>query len=361
MVLGRPCTGYPCPEHLLAYGTMNGMRVDHVVYAAEHDGVRATAERLAKLIGVRPVDGGVHPRFGTRNVILPLAHERYVEHVEVLDHPRATRRRSGRVVRARSEAGGGWLGWVVEVDDIAEQEVAPRSRGGHRQPAPSRRCRAARRQLGVKGLQADPQLPFFIAWEAGTPHPSEDADTEVTIESLTIAGDPPVRDWLGLPADYTSSSSTSRSSPRTARRGPHGRHLRRCRWARSPSDLPPTPRAPPHPVGALVVVCEVELGVQRRSRRLSVTTSTLERGDRRPGHHRVRQAGDRERDSRHVVAERPHEVCRMVRSVARDRSMASATPGSSERSRTMPPRRPRRRARCPSRRRGRPGPGRPRR
>ena len=52
---------------------MGGMRVDHVSYAAEHDGLHATAERLAKLIGVTPVDGGVHPRFGTRNVILPLS------------------------------------------------------------------------------------------------------------------------------------------------------------------------------------------------------------------------------------------------------------------------------------------------
>ena len=38
------------------------------------------------------------------------------------------------------------------------------------------------------------------------PHPSDDAHTEVTIETLQIAGDPDrVRDWLGLPADSTSS------------------------------------------------------------------------------------------------------------------------------------------------------------
>ncbi|GIL36461.1 hypothetical protein PDTK01_25360 [Phycicoccus sp. DTK01] len=185
---------------------MNGMRVDHVVYAAEHDGVHATAERLAKLIGVEPVDGGVHPRFGTRNVILPLAHERYVEVVEVLDHPASDKAPFGQVVRARSQAGGGWLGWVVRVDDIAEQEqrLGREAVNGNRHRPDGVELRW--RQLGVKGLQADPQLPFFITWEEGTPHPSEDADTEVTIESLTIAGDPDrVRDWLGLPADYTSS------------------------------------------------------------------------------------------------------------------------------------------------------------
>ena len=94
--------------------------------------LQATAERLAKLIGVEPVDGGIHPRFGTRNVILPLAHERYVEVVEVLEHPAADKAPFGQVVRARSEAGGGWIGWVVRVDDIAEAGDPARPRGRRR-------------------------------------------------------------------------------------------------------------------------------------------------------------------------------------------------------------------------------------
>jgi hypothetical protein len=185
---------------------MNVMRVDHVVYAAEHDGLQATAERLAKLIGVEPVDGGVHPRFGTRNVILPLAHERYVEVVEVLEHPAADKAPFGQVVRARSEAGGGWLGWVVCVDDITEQErrLGREAVEGNRHRPDGVELRW--KQIGIKGLQADPQLPFFIEWEDGVPHPSDGAHTTVTIESLQIAGDPDrVREWLGLPADYTSS------------------------------------------------------------------------------------------------------------------------------------------------------------
>ena len=183
------------------------MRVDHVVYAAERDGLRATAERLAKLIGVTPVDGGVHPRFGTRNVILPLAHERYVEVVEVLDHPASDKAPFGQVVRARSESGGGWLGWVVRVDEISgvEERLGRVAVDGNRHRPDGVELRW--KQLGVKGLQADPQLPFFVQWGDGIPHPSEGAeDSGVTIESLEIAGDPErVREWLGLPADRTSS------------------------------------------------------------------------------------------------------------------------------------------------------------
>ena len=59
--------------------TIARMRLDHVCYVAEADGVHETAARLGAAIGVEPVDVGVHPRFGTRNVILPLAGGHYVE------------------------------------------------------------------------------------------------------------------------------------------------------------------------------------------------------------------------------------------------------------------------------------------
>jgi hypothetical protein len=185
---------------------MLGMRVDHVSYAAEHDGLHATADRLAKLLGVEPVDGGIHARFGTRNLIFPLAHERYLEVVEVLDHPAADKAPFGQAVRARSEAGGGWLGWVVRVDDLApiERRLGREAVNGDRRVADGREYHW--RQLGVKGLMADPQLPFYVRWEPDSMHPSDDGSANVTIESLTIAGDPDrVRDWLGLPPNATSS------------------------------------------------------------------------------------------------------------------------------------------------------------
>ena len=184
---------------------MSGMRVDHVSYAAEHDGLQATAERLSKLIGVDPVDGGIHPRFGTRNVILPLAHDRYVEVVEVLDHPASDKAPFGQAVRARSENGGGWLGWVVAVDDIkpVEERIGRQSVEGNRHRPDGVELKW--RQLGVKGLISDPQLPFFVQWEDRALHPSVGAHTEVTIEGLQIAGDPArVREWLDLPPEGTS-------------------------------------------------------------------------------------------------------------------------------------------------------------
>jgi hypothetical protein len=154
---------------------------------------------------VTSVDGGIHPRFGTRNVILPLAHERYVEVVEVLDHPASDKAPFGQAVRARSQAGGGWLGWVVSVDDLAEAEL----RLGREAVAGNRRrpdgVELRWRQLGVKGLLADPQLPFYIQWEDTSVHPSVGATTDVTISGLQIAGDRQrVCDWLDLTAEHNS-------------------------------------------------------------------------------------------------------------------------------------------------------------
>ncbi len=175
------------------------MRLDHVSYAAERDGLHATTERLASALGVVPLDGGNHPRFGTRNMLLPLDGLQYVEVVEVLEHPVSYRAPFGVAVRSRSESGGGWLGWVVSVDDMAplEQRLGRESvPGSRRRPDGVELCW---RQLGVNGLISDPQLPFFLHWEiADSLRPGADKESSVSIAGLQIAGDPRrVTDWLG--------------------------------------------------------------------------------------------------------------------------------------------------------------------
>ncbi|WP_028643439.1 VOC family protein [Nocardioides sp. URHA0020] len=175
------------------------MRLDHLSFAAGPDGLASTAQRLGGLLGKEFVDGGVHPRFGTRNMILPLAGDTYLEIVEVLDHPASDKAPFGQAVRARSALGGGWLGWVVAVKDISVvesrlgREAAIGSR--HRPDGEALRWK----QIGVSGLMADPQLPFFIEWESPAEmHPSTGADDSFSLACLEIAGDPQrVSEWLG--------------------------------------------------------------------------------------------------------------------------------------------------------------------
>ena len=178
---------------------MLGMRLDHLSYAAGPDGLKGTAARIGALLGEEFQDGGIHPRFGTLNMVLPLTAGTYIEVVAVLDHPASDKAPFGQAVRARSELGGGWLGWVVAVDDITtvEERLGRESVQGNRHRPDGFELRW--RQIGVKGLQSDPQLPFFIEWESPAgEHPSAGATGDVRLGALEIAGDPNrVSDWLG--------------------------------------------------------------------------------------------------------------------------------------------------------------------
>ena len=175
------------------------MRLDHLSFAAGPDGLASTAQRIGGLLGKDFINGGVHPRFGTRNMILPLDGGTYLEIVEVLDHPASDKAPFGQAVRARSAAGGGWLGWVVAIDDITELEtrLGRAAVNGNRHLPSGEELRW--KQIGVSELMADPQLPFFIKWESPLAmHPSNGADTDFSLATLEIAGDPQrVSEWLG--------------------------------------------------------------------------------------------------------------------------------------------------------------------
>ena len=142
----------------------------------------------------------MHPRFGTRNMVLPLADHTYLEVVEVLDHPASDKAPFGQAVRARSALGGGWLGWVVAVDDITVVEHRLGREAVHRQPAPPRRHRAA---LEADRRQRPDRRPAAaVLHRSGRSpaelHPSFGADGAYSLACLEIAGDPQrVSEWLG--------------------------------------------------------------------------------------------------------------------------------------------------------------------
>ena len=174
------------------------MRLDHLSYAAEPDGLIATAKRLGELLGQDFVDGGVHPRFGTRNYTMPLRGGLYLEVVEALEHPASDKAPFGQAVKARSALGGGWMGWVVATDDMAPVEA----RLG-RQAVPGNRhlpdgTELVWQQIGINGLIADPQLPYFIKWASPIELHPGNAGSDVTLTTLEISGDPHrVQEWVG--------------------------------------------------------------------------------------------------------------------------------------------------------------------
>ncbi|MEL4503713.1 VOC family protein [Luteococcus sp. H138] len=175
------------------------MHVDHLVFAAGPAGLKAEVERLGDLLGAQFKDGGFHPRFGTRNHILPLADDRYLEIVEVLEHPAADKALFGQAVRARTEMGGGWLGWVISVDDISlyEQRLGRSAVEGSRHFPDGRLLEW--KQVGIKGLMADPQLPYFLQWESDHSVLPSALPGEIDVLKMDIAGSKPrMEDWLGI-------------------------------------------------------------------------------------------------------------------------------------------------------------------
>lgn len=180
------------------------MRLDHVSYACGPDGLEKTANRISDALGLEFVKGGVHPRFGTRNVIFPLKNRQYLEVVEVLDHPSSLKAPFGQAVRARSEMGGGWMSWVIAVEDLGPFET----RLGRGSVPGNRRFPDGREllwhQIGINDVIADPQVPYLLRWDENMEelHPSQALEPVGSIDRITIAGSASrVREWLDLPAD----------------------------------------------------------------------------------------------------------------------------------------------------------------
>ena len=177
------------------------MRLDHLSYAAGPEGLAACVQRLGAKLGAGFGDGGIHPSFGTRNFVLPLTGGCYLEVVEALDHPAAETAPFGQAVRSRTAAGGGWLGWVIRVEDIApiEARLNRAAADGHRRRPDGVDLRW--KQIGVKDAAHNPQLPFFVKWEIpDADHPAT-GPSRVRLSRLEIAGDElSVEQYLGTSA-----------------------------------------------------------------------------------------------------------------------------------------------------------------
>lgn len=149
------------------------MHLDHVSYAAAHDQISDVVNRIGSQIGTAFVDGGIHPKFGTRNFTAPLLNGQYIEVVCSLDHPATELTPFGRAVKKKSEEGGGWMSWVLAVDDISKIETSfGRSAMDGERKKPNGSI-LKWRQIGVIEVLEDFSQPFFVEW-VSKDHPGKD-------------------------------------------------------------------------------------------------------------------------------------------------------------------------------------------
>ena len=172
------------------------MRLDHVSYVASHDQISDVVNRIGSQIGTAFIDGGIHPKFGTRNFTAPLLNGQYIEIVCPLDHPATDATPFGQAVKKKAEAGGGWLTWVFSSSDLAgiEEKFGRKAADGSRTRPDGSELKW--KQIGVKEIVGSGELPFFIQWLTDN-HPSKDGNSVAKISKLVIADDEKLADsWF---------------------------------------------------------------------------------------------------------------------------------------------------------------------
>jgi len=164
------------------------MRLDHVSYAASHDQISDVVNRIGSQIGTAFVDGGIHPKFGTRNFTAPLLNGQYIEVVCPLDHPATDATPFGRAVKKKAVEGGGWMSWVIATDNIAKIEgnLGRKAVDGQRKKPNGSILQW--KQLGVLEILNDSQQPFYVEW-LGTDHPSSDGSPYAELKEIHIVGE----------------------------------------------------------------------------------------------------------------------------------------------------------------------------
>ncbi len=162
------------------------MRLDHVSYVTSHDQLADTVQRLGSRLGSTFVDGGIHPRFGTRNFTCALKNNQYIEVVCPLDHPATEQTPWGRAVSKKVIEGGGWFTWVFSTENISpiEERFGRKAIEGHRTRPNGTDLKWM--QIGVKEIVSEPRFPFFIQWLTDN-HPSSDGEPLAEIKRIVLA------------------------------------------------------------------------------------------------------------------------------------------------------------------------------
>jgi hypothetical protein len=160
-------------------------QLDHLVYAVPSlaEGVRDLAERL----GARPLPGGSHPAWRTRNAVLPLGPASYLEIIG--PDPDAPAAPAPAIFGIASLTAPRLATWAAKSADLARLTERARSHGVDLgAPGPGRRVQpdgtvVAWELTDPFAPRAGGVLPFFIHWR-GEAHPASAGPALVSLVSL---------------------------------------------------------------------------------------------------------------------------------------------------------------------------------
>jgi Glyoxalase-like domain len=172
------------------------MELDHVLIPLPD--LSGAVSEFEGRYGLVSVEGGRHADWGTANRIVPLG-DSYLELIAVVDPAEASQSALGRwIANART---GRPLGWAVRTDDLD----AVAGRLGLNVGSGSRLTATGDlvswRIAGIERAMAEPWLPFFIEWAAGSRLPGrvdvEHPAAATGIKELIVTGEPTrLSSWL---------------------------------------------------------------------------------------------------------------------------------------------------------------------
>jgi hypothetical protein len=178
----------------LGKGDSLASKIDHIVYATPD--LAAGVERVEELLGVKAVPGGQHPGAGTRNALIGLGDEIYLEIIGPdPDQPKPSRpRRFGidelKIPRLVTWAEKGTnLEAIVEIAKRHALELGQVESGSRRRPDG---VLLAWRLTVSPVLTADGIVPFFIDW-GKTPHPAATLSKGCVLVALRAEHPDPIR------------------------------------------------------------------------------------------------------------------------------------------------------------------------
>ena len=161
------------------------MRIDDVSDVASHDQISDVVNRIGSQSGTAFVDGGIHPKFGTRNFTAPLLNGQYIEVVCPLNHPATDATPFGKAVKKKSEEGGGWMSWIIATDEISKIESSFNRRAINSERRKPDGSILRWKQIGVLEILEDFSQPFFVEWMSKD-HPGRDGIANAALIAIVF-------------------------------------------------------------------------------------------------------------------------------------------------------------------------------
>ena len=165
-------------------------RVDHLVYAAPN--LAGGVEKVERLLGVKALPGGQHPGGGTRNALIRLGEETYLEIIGPdPDQPEPLRPRRFGIDQLKAPRLVTWAVKSGELETTLEKAKSQALDLGQIQSGSRRRpdgVLLSWRLTVSPVLTANGIVPFFIDW-GKTPHPAASLPTGCAL--VDIRGEHP--------------------------------------------------------------------------------------------------------------------------------------------------------------------------